>query len=52
MAAPLPSMLKTTVPPEKSTPERLGVDDGEVNGFGVGGNGMEYAKKSGKLSKS
>ena len=26
--------------------------NGEVNGFGVGRNGMEHAKKSGKLFKS
>ena len=52
MAAPLTSMLKTAILPEKLTPERLGVDDSKVNRFGVGGNGVEYAKKSGKLSKS
>ena len=45
-------MLKTTVPPEKSTPEQLGVGDGKVNRFSVGGNGMEHTKKSGKLFKS
>ena len=52
MASLLTSMLKTTVQPERLTLERLGVGDGEVNGFGVGGNGVEYAKKSGKSSKS
>ena len=52
MAASLTSMLKTTILPEKSTPERLGVDDDEVDRFGVGGNGVKHAKKSGKLSKS
>ena len=26
--------------------------DGKINGFGVGGNGVEYAKKLGKTSKS
>ena len=52
MAALLISMLKTTILPKKSTPERLRVGDGEVNRFGVDGNGVEYAKKSGKLSKS
>ena len=51
MAAPLTSMLETTIPPEKSTLERLGVGDGEVDRFGVGKNGIKYAKKSGK-SKS
>ena len=44
-------MLKTTVSPEKSTPKRLGVGDGEVNRFGVD-SGMKYAKKSEKMSKS
>ena len=52
MAAPLTLMLKTTVLPEKLSPEWLGVGDDEVNGFGVGENGVEHAKKSGKLSKS
>ena len=52
MAALLISMLKTTVPLEKLTPEWLGVDNGEVDRFGVGGNGVEHVKKSGKLSKS
>ena len=52
MAAPLTSMLKTTVPPERSTLKRLGVDDGKVHRFDVSGNGMEHAKKLGKLSKS
>ena len=52
MAAPLISMLKTTVPPERSTLERQRVGDGEVNGFDVGGNGVEHAKKLGKLFKS
>ena len=27
-------------------------DNGEVNGFNIGKNGIEYTKKSGKLSKS
>ena len=44
-------MLKTTVLPERSTLERLGVGDGEVNGFSVGG-GVEHAKKLEKISKS
>ena len=52
MAAPLTSMLKTTVLPERSTSERLEVSDSEVDRFGVGENGVEHAKKSGKLSKS
>ena len=51
MAAPLTLMLKTTIPPEKSTLERLGVGDGEVDGFDIDGNGMEHAKKSEKSSK-
>ena len=37
---------------KRLTPERQGVGDGEVNGFGIGGNSMEHTKKSGKLSKS
>ena len=52
MAAPFTSILKTTVPPERLTLEQLKVGDGEVDGFGVGGNVVEHAKKSGKLSKS
>ena len=52
MAALLTSMLKTTVPPEKLTPKWLEADNGKVNGFGAGGNDIEYAKKSGKLFKS
>ena len=52
MATPFTSMLKTTVLLERSTPEQLGVGDGEVNGLGVSGNGVEHTKKSGKLSKS
>ena len=52
MVAPLTLMLKTTVPPERLTPKRLEVDDGEVDGFGVGGNGVEHTKKPEKLSKS
>ena len=52
MAAPLTSMLKTTVPPEKLTLERLGDGDGEADEFDVGGNSVGHAKKSGKLSKS
>ena len=51
MAAPLTSMLKITIPPERWIPERLGVGDGEVDGLGVGGNGVEHTKKSRK-SKS
>ena len=50
MAAPLTSMLKTTLTPEKSTSKRLGVGHGEINGFRVDGNDVEHAKKSGKLS--
>ena len=34
------------------TLERVRVDDGEVNKFGVGRNDVEHAKKSGKLFKS
>ena len=52
MAAPRISMLKMTVSPEKLTPERQGVGDDKVDGFNVGGNDVEHAKKSGKLSKS
>ena len=52
MAAPLTSILKMTVSLERSTPERLGVSDNEVDRFGIGGNGVEHAKKSEKLSKS
>ena len=52
MAAPFTLMLKTTILPERSTLERLGVSDGEVDRFGIGGNGVKHAKKSGKLSKS
>ena len=50
--APLTSMLKMTVPSERLTPKRLGVSDGEVDRFGISGNGVEHAKKLGKLSKS
>ena len=52
MVAPFTSMLKTIVQPEKSTLKRLGVGDSEVDRFGVSENGVEYAKKSGKLFKS
>ena len=52
MAALLTLMLKTTISLERSTLERLEIDDGEDDGFGVGENGMEYAKNLGKLSKS
>ena len=52
MAAPLISMLKTIILPERSTLERLRIGDGEVDRFGVDKNGVEYAKKSEKLSKS
>ena len=52
MVAPLTSMLKATILPERLTPEWLKVGDGEVDRFGVGGNGVEHAKKSQKLSKS
>ena len=52
IAAPLTSMLKTTILLEKLTPKRLGVGDGKVDGFSVGGNDVEHAKKSGKLFKS
>ena len=41
-----------TVPSEKSILERLGVGDGEVDGFDIGENGVEHTKKSGKLFKS
>ena len=52
MAALLTSMLKITVPPERLTPERLGVGDDEVDGFGIGRNDVEHAKKLRKSSKS
>ena len=52
MAAPLTSMLKMTVPSERSILKQLGVGNGKVNRFGVGKNGMEHANKSSKLSKS
>ena len=45
------SILKMTIVPEKLTPEWLGVGDDEVNGFGVGGNSVEHAKKLEKLFK-
>ena len=45
-------MLKTTVLLERLTSEKLNVDNGKVNGFDIGDNNVEYAKKSGKLSKS
>ena len=60
IAAPLTSMLKTTESPDEPAPSRnddsrpasgRNDGDGEVDGFGVGGNGVEHAKKSGK-SKS
>ena len=60
IAAPLTSMLKTTGSPDEPAPSRnedsrpasgRNDGDGEVDGFGVGGNGVEHAKKSGK-SKS
>ena len=49
-------MLKTNIPPEKSIPKRLRVDDGEIDRFGVG-DSKEIARKSRKskskkLSKS
>ena len=52
MAAPFTSMLKIIIPPEKSIFERLGVNDGEINEFDIGKNGVKHAKKLGKLSKS
>ena len=51
MAAPFISMLKMNIPPEKLTPEWLGVGDGEVNKIGVN-SGVEPIKKSKKMSKS
>ena len=60
IAAPLTSMLKTTGSPDEPAPSRnddsrpasgRNDGDGEVDGFGVGGNGVEHAKKSRK-SKS
>ena len=60
IAAPLTSMLKTTGSPDEPAPSRnddsrpasgRNDGDGEVDGFGVGRNGVEHAKKSGK-SKS
>ena len=41
-----------TVSSKRSTSERLGVGDGEIDRFGVDGNDIEYAKRSKKLSKS
>ena len=44
-------MLKTTILLKKLTPKQLGVDDGKVDRFGVGRNGVKHTKKSGKLFK-
>ena len=44
-------MLKTTIPPKRLTPKRLGVDHSEVNRFDVSG-GVKHAKKSEKMFKS
>ena len=52
IAAPFISMLKTIVLPERLTLEWLGVGNGKVDGFGVGQNSVEHAKKSRKLFKS
>ena len=52
MAAPLILMLKTTILPKRLIPEQLRVSDGEMDRFGVDGNGVKYAKKSRKLFKS
>ena len=52
MVAPLISILKTIVSPEKSTLKRLGISDGKIDRFDVGRNGIKHAKKSEKLSKS
>ena len=51
MAAPLTSMLITTVLLEKLTPEQQEIDNGKVNGFGVGANDVKHTKKLEKLSK-
>ena len=44
-------MLKMIIPLEKLISKWLKIDDGEINGFGIDENGVEYAKKSGKLFK-
>ena len=51
MAALFTSMLKTIILSKKSISKRLEIDDGEINEFGVGENGIKHVKKSGKLSK-
>ena len=51
MAALFILILKTIIPSERLTPEQLGVNDGEVNGFGVSGS-VKHAKKSKKTFKS
>ena len=50
MAAPLTSILKTTVSLERLTFQRLGDGNGETDGFDVGGS-IEYVKKSEKMFK-
>ena len=51
MTAPLTLILKTTVPTEKLTLERLGVGDSKIDRFDIGGD-VEHAKKLEKTSKS
>ena len=51
MTALLTSILKMIVLPEKLTPERLKVGNGEVNRFGIGRNSVEHTKRSEKSSK-
>ena len=46
IAAPLTSILKTAAPLERSTLEKVGNGEGDI---GVGGGGVEIAKKSKKL---
>ena len=50
MAVSLILILKTTVSSKKLTLKQLGVDNGEVNRFGISGS-VEYTKKSEKMSK-
>ena len=44
-------MLKTTILPERSTLEQLGVNNDEVNRFDISDD-VKHAKKSKKTSKS
>ena len=47
MVALFTSMLKKTVPLERSISDKLGVDDNE-GGISIGGDSIEHAKKSRK----